>query len=223
MLAELAVIQATSSLAMARISAQRLLALGALAMRHDAPSGVDSIVRALCRLALCVPRSQSLPEHVVQGCVDPALRLVQDNLGALRPSTWRLLIDLLLRTRCGERLCCCLQHCLCVVQAMPVGCLPFCHSAALGRVLQCAIISCDLAHHPLGLGKGLLLLAQTVLSCFMHACLEGRGGGGRLVIMFVPACLGYVAVLVVLVLAPVSCCIRQERWRVGPGSQRPPR
>ena len=64
-LAELAVIQATSSLAMARVSAQRLLALGTLAVRHDAPSGVDSIVRALCRLALCVPRSQSLPEHVV--------------------------------------------------------------------------------------------------------------------------------------------------------------
>jgi hypothetical protein len=120
-LAELAVIQATSSLAMARVSAQRLLALGTLAVRHDAPSGVDSIVRALCRLALCVPRSQSLPEHVVQGCVDPALRLAQDNLGALRPSTWRLLIDLLLRTRCGGSfLCAPLSVCMCLVPCMLV-------------------------------------------------------------------------------------------------------
>ena len=62
-------------------------------------SGVDAIVKALARLALCSPADADLPAHVAV-FVRPALALAKDHLDTLLPSTWRLLIDLLLRLGC---------------------------------------------------------------------------------------------------------------------------
>jgi hypothetical protein len=54
----------------------------------------------LCRIALASPYEEGIPAYVMVGCVTPALALAKDHLDTLLPSTWRLLIDLLLRLGC---------------------------------------------------------------------------------------------------------------------------
>ncbi len=99
MVSELAVLQASSSLSSAQECGSHILAAVNLAVLHFCTLAVDVAVKALCRVALASAAMPELPfpDHLFLGAVTPALQLAREHLCSLMPSTWRLVLMVLLR------------------------------------------------------------------------------------------------------------------------------
>ena len=99
MLSELAVLQSSTAVPTAAECAKNIAAAVSVAVAFDCTVAVDVAIKVLSRIALASTEAgdMAFPEHVFVGCVKPALQLAREHIITLLPSTWRLLLMVLLR------------------------------------------------------------------------------------------------------------------------------